>query len=104
MVTTTNLPGTLKEPWHAVSVVAGSPACSATKGLGDKRVLSNEAPTLPLPECSWPSLCKCVYRHYSDRRAILRRETDRGRFPRPRFEKERREGPQAYGRREGDLG
>ena len=37
--------------------------------------------------------CKCVYRHYSDRRTTLRRETDRGRFPRPRFGNERRQGP-----------
>ena len=104
MGTNTKLPGTLKQPWHAVSVVGGSGACPAAQVLRDKRFLSNEAPVLPLPECSSPSLCKCVYCHYSDRRAILRRETDRGRFPRPRLGKERREGPQAHGRRANDSG
>ena len=93
----------LKEPWHAVSVVGQSEACPAAKELRDKRYLSAEAPSLPLPQCSSPSLCKCVYRHYSDRRNMaFRRETDRGRFPRPRFGKERREGLQAHGRRADD--
>ncbi len=102
MVTKTKLPGTLKQPWHAVSVVGQPGACPATERLRDKRFLSDGAPPLPLPECSSPWLCKCIYRHYSDRRTIRRRETDRGSFPRPRFGKERREGPQAHGRRADD--
>ena len=102
MVTKTKAPAPFKEPWHAVSVVGGTGACPATERLGDKRFLSKEAPPLPLPECSSPSLCKCTYCHYSDRRATLRRETDRGGFPRPRFGKDRREGPLAHGRRADD--
>jgi hypothetical protein len=102
MVTKTKLPGPFKQPWHAVSVVGQFGACPAAEGLRDKRFLSDEAPPLPLPECSSPRLCKCIYCHYSDRRAILRRETDRGRFPRLRFGKERREGLQAHGRRADD--
>lgn len=102
MVTKTKLPETPKEPWHAVSVVGQAGACRATEGLRDKRFLSDEAPPLPLPECSSPWRCKCIYRHYPDRRAVLRRETDRGRFPRPRFGEERRQGPQAQGRRADD--
>jgi hypothetical protein len=104
MVTKTKAPGPIKEPWHAVSVVGASGACPATELLRDKRFLSNEAPALPLPQCSSPSRCKCTYCHWSDRRAFLRRETDRGRFPRPRLGKEeRRQGLQANGRRADDL-
>jgi len=100
MVVKTNTRGPLKEPWHAVSIVAGSKACPDATRLSDRRFLSREAPALPLAQCSWPSLCKCTYRHYADRRAVLRRETDRGRFPRPRFGEERREG--THGRRADD--
>ena len=93
----------LKEPWHAVSVVGQSEACPASRELRDKRYLSSEAPSLPLPQCSSPSLCKCVYRHYSDRRSLtFRRETDRGQYPRPWVGKNRREGPQSHGRRADD--
>lgn len=102
MVTKAKVPGSGKQSWHAVSVVAQSGACPAAEGLRDRRFLSDEAPALPLPECSSPWLCKCIYRHYSDRRTILRRETDRGRFPRPRFGEERRGRLQAHGRRAGD--
>src|SRR4029453_8225808 len=96
------LSGPPKQPWHAVSVVAQSGACPAAEELRNKRFLSAEAPSLPLPHCSSPTLCKCVYSHHSDRRTTLRRETDRGRFPRPRFGEERRKEPQAHGRREDD--
>jgi hypothetical protein len=102
LVTSPKAPAPTKEPWHAVSVVGGSGACRAAKALSNQRFLSAEAPALPLPACSSRSTCKCVYRHHSDRRAILRRETDRGGFPRPRFGQERRQGPQAHGRRADD--
>src|ERR1700687_1304351 len=91
MVTKTKVPGPVKRSWHAVSVVGGPAACPATQGLRHKRFLSDEAPPLPLPECSAPWRCKCIYRHHSDRRATLRRrETDRIRLPSPRLGKERR--------------
>ena len=90
MGTRTKAPGPPKHPWHAVSVSGGPGACPAIDGLCDKRFLSSEAPPLPLPECSSPLRCKCIYVHYLDRRTNARRETDRGRFPRPRFGKEMR--------------
>src|SRR3954465_12821363 len=65
MVTKTKLPASIKQPWHAVSVVGGPRACPATEGLRHKRFLSDEAPRLPLPECSSPWCCKCTYGHYS---------------------------------------
>ena len=67
-----------KETWHAVSVVGGPTACPAAYELRGKRVLSNDAPRLPLQNCAWPSKCACTYRHYSDRRATKRRAADRG--------------------------
>ena len=99
MGTRTKAPGPPKQPWHAVSVVGGSGVCPAIGGLRDKRFLGNEAPPLPLPECSSPWRCECIYVHFPDRRTNLRRETDRGRFPRPRFGKEMRNG---QGRRADD--
>jgi hypothetical protein len=98
----TKTPGGGKQPWHAVSVVGGLGACPIVEGLRDKRFLSDEAPRLPLSDCSSRWRCKCAYRHHVDRRAISRRETDGGRFPSPRLGKERREGPQARGRRADD--
>src|SRR5580704_1203001 len=102
MVTKTKLPGSLKQQWHAVSVVAGPGACPATEGLRQKRFLSDEAPSLPLPECSSPWRCKCIYRHFSDRRANPRRVTDRGTSSSPRVGKERRERLGKRGRRADD--
>jgi hypothetical protein len=80
-----------KQPWHAVSVVAGPLHCPAVEGLRDKRFLSDQAPLLPLPECSSPSRCKCVYRHFADRRGAARRATDSGMPATPRTGEERRE-------------
>ena len=90
-----------QEPWHAVKVVGKAHSCRATEGLRGKRFLSDEAPRLPLPECSSPGRCGCIYMHYSDRRRDLRRDTDRGNFPRPWFGTNRRE---RQGRRADDQG
>ena len=95
--------GQLEEPWGAVSVVGHSKACRAAVELRGKRYLSSEAPSLPLPQCSSPTLCKCVYYHYADRRSrTFRREADRGQYPRLWGGKERRIGPQTRGRRTDD--
>src|ERR1700693_2283500 len=102
MVTKTKLPGSLKQRGHAVSVVAGPVACPATVGLRHKRFLSDEAPSLPLPECSSPWRCKCIYRHFSDRRATPRRATDRGASSSPKVGNERREKLGKRGRRADD--
>ena len=93
----------VEDPWRAVSVLGPSNACRAATELRGKRYLSSEAPSLPLPECSSPMLCKCVYHHHPDRRGkAFRRESDRGQYPRPWGEKERRIGPQTRGRRTDD--
>jgi hypothetical protein len=100
--TKSKLPRRFKQPWHAVGVVGRFGSCEATVGLQYKRFLSDEAPPLPLPACSSPWRCKCIYKHYPDRRGMPRRETDRGRIASPRSGTERREGLRSRGRRAGD--
>src|SRR5712691_1563331 len=89
-----------KQQWHAVSVVEGPLACSVAKELAPKRFLAQEAPPLPLANCSSPWRCKCVYRHFADRRASPRREEDRIGLRTPRLGVERR---QERGRRSEDC-
>lgn len=57
--------------------------CAAVKALGEQRFLSDEAPRLPLDDCSEPARCGCVYRHFNDRRTAMRRESDIGLPSRP---------------------
>ena len=69
----------VKEPWHAVSVVGASDACPSAVKLRARRFLPMDAPRLPTPDCAWPLQCKCIYRHYADRRASPRRASELGR-------------------------
>jgi hypothetical protein len=87
-----------KQPWHAVSVVAGVHACSSALQCKGKRFLAAEAPRLPLPDCGSPWRCKCTYRHHGDRRAGSRRAADLG-MSRRFDESEKRRSP---GRRTAD--
>jgi len=41
--------------------------CHAIRKYEGKRLLSNEAPTLPLPDCD-QSNCSCRFEHFDDRR------------------------------------
>jgi hypothetical protein len=88
-----------KDPWHAIAVIGDATACVAALKIRGKRVLSADAPRLPLADCSSPTRCRCVYRHFADRRAGLRRAADRGMFP-IRIANERRA---SRGRRAEDL-
>ncbi len=64
-------------PWHAVSIVPGSPACKAAHELVRKRYLSREAPVLPLKACDQGN-CTCCYVHHADRRKGPRRANELG--------------------------
>jgi hypothetical protein len=91
----------ITNPWHAVSIVPGPIVCeSAMKRLG-QRLLSAEAPRLPLVDCQNPAQCTCHYRHHADRRAKLRRARDNGLSRNNYSGVERRESPR--GRRAVDL-
>jgi hypothetical protein len=59
--------------FHAVTVVAGSHGCAAAQVLRDVRLLSADAPRLPLANCEHPATCTCRFQHHDDRRAGPRR-------------------------------
>lgn len=63
--------------FHAVSIKPGRTSCEAVNAVEDVRFLSNEAPQLPLPDCTNPD-CRCTYQHYDDRRTGPRRDADVG--------------------------
>ena len=70
-------PKPAREPsYHAVSVRAGSDACTAAQQFSGKRVLSAEALLLPLADCDRADGCTCSYRHHEDRRDTPRRHAD----------------------------
>lgn len=86
--------------FHAVSIRYASNACGAAKKLRELRFLSDDAPDLPLADCTKGSMCKCRYRHYEDRRIDFRRDVDFGLPLRAHMDDERR---QIRGRRASDL-
>jgi hypothetical protein len=57
----------LTNPWHAVAIQPGPKRCKSVEALAGNRYLSNDAPKLPLRDCTEPQ-CSCRYRHYEDRR------------------------------------
>lgn len=62
------------KPYLAVSVEPTRASCPAAIAIRDKRFLAAEAPTLPLPMCTWPLSCPCKLKTHDDRRARPRRE------------------------------
>lgn len=79
--------------YHCVEVIAGPHACAAAQALGGQRLLSADAPRLPLATCDRSPDCGCIYRHFDDRRRGPRRSSERGR-PTERWENaERRKRP-----------
>lgn len=59
-------------PYHCVAIDFRKGACAASQSLNRQRLLSHEAPLLPLPGCD-AKLCRCTYLHYDDRRQDDRR-------------------------------
>lgn len=51
--------------------------CEAVEKIAGKRLLADEAPALPLPECDAEE-CNCRYAQYKDRRLDARRDADIG--------------------------
>jgi hypothetical protein len=54
-------------PFHAVSIKPSDEGCLAVASISSQRFLSEEAPGLPLAECSFKD-CTCKYIHHADRR------------------------------------
>ena len=67
----------ITNPYHAVSIIACPGACEFARSLQRRRFLSREAPRLPLRGCPREGACRCGYKHYDDRRARVRRATER---------------------------
>jgi hypothetical protein len=59
--------------FHAISIVAGPNPCAQVKALTDVRLLSVEAPRLPMVGCTNPDGCRCKFQHHDDRRTGPRR-------------------------------
>jgi hypothetical protein len=87
--------------YHCVEVIAGPHACAAAQALRGQRVLSADAPRLPLATCDRSPDCGCIYRHFDDRRMGPRRARERGRLAGPWVNTERRK--RGLGRREVDY-
>jgi len=68
--------GKHKLKYRCVEIISGARACAAAKALRDTKLLSAEAPLLPLKTCDTPADCKCTYRHFADRRQGPRRENE----------------------------
>jgi hypothetical protein len=86
--------------YHCVSIVGGPDCCPAVKEMAQLRMLSAEAPRLPIKTCDRPETCNCKFRHYDDRRAGPRRAVEDGRHRRPWEDNERR---RRLGRRDSDF-
>jgi hypothetical protein len=85
--------------YHAVSIIPGATACAAAKHFVGQRLLSSNAPRLPLPSCDLPH-CSCRFKHHRDRRAGPRRRLDSGLIPAAYSGAERR---RSRGRRADDV-
>ncbi len=55
-------------PYHAISCRSGAGNCAAVETLKDQRFLVEDAPQLPLADCTSSERCKCKYLHHQDRR------------------------------------
>lgn len=64
--------------YGAVEVIPDQQTCcEAVRLFVGKRILADEAPLFPLPDCDQPK-CNCRYRRYPDRRMDIRRAGDLG--------------------------
>jgi hypothetical protein len=60
--------------FYAVAVVPDEHACEAALAQSGKRRLAQEAPRIPLPECTRPMECQCRLARFNDRRKTDRRD------------------------------
>jgi len=86
--------------YHCVEVIAPASGCEAARSLKNIRLLSADAPRLPLATCDRAAHCACRYRHFNDRRLGPRRDVEHARLPAGHKGTERREW---RGRRDSDY-
>jgi len=65
-------PPPTNNPYHAVSIEFDLEACPTIQSISDKFFLANQAPPIPLPECT-SAACHCKYIHHKGRRHAIRR-------------------------------
>lgn len=87
--------------YHAVVIRVGREPCEAVAAQSGERLLSAEAPLLPLKDCDRPERCSCRYQHYDDRRQGPRRGDETGVLSRK--DPDQRERRYVRGRREDDA-
>ena len=64
--------------FRGVEVIPDANACcKAVEALAGRRLLADEAPQLPMPDCD-QATCECRFHQYTDRRTDLRRDSDAG--------------------------
>jgi hypothetical protein len=59
------------DTFHAVSILPTQQGCPSAESIRAQRFLSEDAPGLPLADCSAVD-CRCKYIHYADRRSGAR--------------------------------
>jgi hypothetical protein len=94
--------GKPRPKYRGAEVIAPLSACDAARSLTSVRLLSAQVPLLPLKTCDRSATCKCKYRHFDDRRRVVRRENEDASVLMPVVHKavERRK---QLGRRESDY-
>ena len=80
----------IPQTFQAVSIYSRTDCCDAAKRITGQKFLAAHAPQLPLGGCSQPEQCHCRYKHLSDRREEMRRDTDNGLPARQMLNGERR--------------
>ena len=63
--------------YRGAEVIAAEGACDAARSIMNVRLLAAEVPLLPLKTCDRPATCKCIYRHFDDRRRKFPRRVER---------------------------
>ncbi len=84
------IPPAASRKFAAVKIVSvESRPCLEVKRLFSEVYLCNEAPLVPLQNCTNKENCGCRYKHLADRRTTARRVTDNG-LPDKHLGKDRR--------------
>ena len=64
--------------FRAAMIYSRIECCDAAQRISGQKFLAAHAPRLPLGGCSQPELCQCRYKHLTDRRQEMRRDSDHG--------------------------
>ena len=62
--------------FRGAEVIGPDGACDAARSLMNVRLLAADVPLLPLKTCDRPGTCKCIYRHFDDRRRKFPRRVE----------------------------